>query len=101
MMTMGHGERLDIVEGERKWIMNDLYAWMETAKDLGLTSVYSPEGRELVIFNKLNLDRGFLWVTRSDLLGIDPKLASEQDRSDVAATLSPQRALALVHRLAK
>jgi hypothetical protein len=85
--------------GRRIMKVNEVEAWRQSAKDLCLASVYSPEDRELVIFNKSDLDRGFLWVTSSDLLGIDPQLASEQDRSDVAATLSPGEALALMGRM--
>jgi hypothetical protein len=83
--------------------MNDIQAWAQTAKDLGLATVWDPHAKEIVIFNRAARERGFLWVTRVDLRGTDDKLAAECARRGESRTvclLSPQRGLALVARLA-
>lgn len=75
---------------------NDLDAWADTARDLGLgtVSLPSPDGKivELAIFNPSDLGRGFLWIKEHRLIGQD---------GEIKGDLTSAEALALLARLSR
>lgn len=68
---------------------NDIQAWRETAEDLALTVVTGPDGREIVIFNREHIGRGYLWVSETRLISsYSPDEApTDRDAGGALATL--------------